>query len=275
MTNKERMAEFEVKISAKIDQYNNLMKDGTQLQLTAIEEELKTLEADYKALAEIEMFGTLADMESALKTLNFETIVHKRTVREGVFCGYEKANKTVQIDLYKFAKYKGYNTDWFYELQALNKRLTLKVALSLGLSTDQIRKINDSYSMERYAEDIDLGKTPDSDTQCVKHMQKIFDLLDAGAGKVNSHDLGYVLACYTKKSRESLKVRCSNHKLLQSIMTDVYHRVLTNGKYDIEYKTKKDVVTTPDPTPETKTTKTKKAKADKEVKVAKEITQQA
>lgn len=268
MTNKERMAEFEKKISDKINEYNGLMQKGTQAELTKIEDAIKTLEKDYRALAEVECFSNLPDMGAAIRKLNFDVITHKRITNEGVFEGYEKTDKTVQIDLYKYANYKGYNIDWYYDLQALNKRLTLRVALSLGLNTNQILSINDSYSMERLAEEIDLGKTPTSDTQCVKHMQKIFDSLDAGTGKVNSHDLGYVLACYSKKSRESLRVRCSNHKLLQSILTDVYHRVLTDGKYDIEYKTKKDVTPTPDPS-ESKTKKDK-TKADAEVKVTKE-----
>lgn len=268
MTNKERMAEFEKNIGNKIDQYNALMKDGTRLQLDTIEEELKSLERDYRALAEIEVFNNLEDMDSALKMLNFETVTHKRITKEGIFCGYEKIKKAVQIDIYKFARHKGYNTDWFYELQALNKRLTLKVALNLGLTTEQIRKINDSYSMECLAEDIDLGKTPDSDTQCVKHMQKIFDMLGDVSGKINSHDLGYVLACYTKKSRESLKVRCSNHKLLQTIITDVFHRVVTNGKYDIEYKAKEVTA----PVEEVPKAEKKTKKEVKEVKVSKEKT---
>ena len=91
--------------------------------------------------------------------------------------------------------------------------------------------------MDKLAAEIELGKTPTSDTQVVKHMQKVLDTLSPDEGKVNGHDLAYVLSCYTKKNNKTaLRVVCSKHTILQSLLMDVFHRVVTNGVYSVDYK---------------------------------------
>ena len=123
------------------------------------------------------------------------------------------------------------------ELQSLNKRLTVKVARSLGVGPTELRKINDSYTMSELAKEIELGKTPDSNSQVIKHMQKVLDLLDEGCGKVNNYDLGYVMSTYTKRnSKRALSVSCSKHTVLQTILLDVFHRVATGKEYSVDYK---------------------------------------
>lgn len=68
-------------------------------------------------------------------------------------------------------------------------------------------------------------------------MQRVMDLLSPGEGKVNGHDLGYVMACYTKRNnRAALRVQCSKHTLLMSLMGDVFYRIATKGVYGVDYK---------------------------------------
>ena len=184
--------------------------------------------------------------------------------------GVEKSERMVQIDLRKFCEYKSLDMGWFYEMQALNKRLTLKAATELGVSAKDMKSIDDSYSMDKLAAEIDLGKTPTSDTQCVKHIQKVLDSLSEGEGRVNSHDLAYIWLCYAKKNNKTaLRVICSKHTILQSLLMDVFHRVVTNGTYGVDHKRTSNVAE--GSAPKTETAKQSKPKASKKAAEAETV----
>jgi len=222
---------------AKIADINAICTKGTNAEIEGKLAQLKEIEADYRNVLEREVFGSLMDVHEALEKHHFMTISHKVVREEGVMTGVEKTDRMVQVDLKKFCEAKGFELDWYYELQSLNKRLTLRVMEALGCSEKERRAIDDSYNMEKLAKEIDLGKTPTSDTQCVKHMQKVLDLLSEGEGRVTNHDLKYIMLLYAKKdNKTALKVVCSKHSFLQSLLTDVFHRVVVNGSYTVDYK---------------------------------------
>lgn len=221
----------------KISEVNKVCLNGTNAEVEGKLNELTNIEKEFRAIRQSEVFAGLLDVHQALELHHFETISHRKVSTDGQMTGVEKTMKDVQIDLRRFCEVKGFDLGWYYEMQALNKRLTLKIATDLGIGTTEIRKINDSYNMEKLAEQIDLGKTPTSNTQIVKHMQKVLDTLSPDEGRVNSYDLAYVLACYTKRNNKaSLRVTCSKHDFLQSLLTDVFHRVVTDGVYSVDYK---------------------------------------
>lgn len=237
MATKDIKARLLADYEAKIAEVNKICAKGTAAEVEGKLTELKNIENDYRALREKEVFASCADVHEALVQHHFTTISHKKISDDGVMTGVEKSEKMVQIDLRKFCEYKSLDMGWFYEMQALNKRLTLKAATELGVSAKELKSIDDSYSMDKLAAEIDLGKTPTSDTQCVKHMQKVLDSLSEGEGRVNSHDLTYVWLCYAKKNnKNALRVICSKHTILQSLLMDVFHRVVTNGTYGVDHK---------------------------------------
>lgn len=238
--------------------------------------ELNNIEKEYRTIRESEVFAGLADTHQAIELHRFTTIGHKKLIEEGRMTGVEKSERRVQVDLKKFCEVKGFDLGWFYELQALNKRLTLRVAQSIGVTAAEMKRINDSYNMDKLAREVELGKTPTSDTQVVKHMQKVLDMLSPNEGKVNNHDLGYVMSCYTKRNNKAaLRVQCSKHTMLLSLMGDVFYRIATKGVYGVDYKKNGTAVTEPKDekgsAPKSKTgskTRTKKAKAEKPAKVS-------
>lgn len=237
MATKDIKARLLADYEAKIAEVNKICAKGTAAEVEGKLTELKNIENDYRALREKEVFASCADVHEALVQHHFTTISHKKISDDGVMTGVEKSEKMAQIDLRKFCEYKSLDMGWFYEMQALNKRLTLKAATELGVSAKELKSIDDSYSMDKLAAEIDLGKTPTSDTQCVKHMQKVLDSLSEGEGRVNSHDLTYVWLCYAKKNnKNALRVICSKHTILQSLLMDVFHRVVTNGTYGVDHK---------------------------------------
>lgn len=246
MATKNRKAELLKDFDAKIAEVNLACAKGTNADVEGKLSELVNIEKEYRSLRESEVFAGLIDAHQAIELHHFATIGHKKTTDEGRMTGVEKAERTVQIDLKKFCEVKGLDLDWLYELQALNKRLTLRVAEAVGVTADEMKTIDDSYSMDKLAGEIKLGKTPTSDTQVVKHMQKVLDMLSPGEGKVNGHDLGYVMACYTKRNnRSALRVQCSKHTMLLSLMGDVFYRIVTKGVYGVDYKRNASIITEP------------------------------
>ena len=270
MATKDIKARLLADYEAKIAEVNKICAKGTAAEVEGKLTELKNIENDYRALREKEVFASCADVHEALVQHHFTTISHKKISEDGVMTGVEKSERMVQIDLRKFCEYKSLDMGWFYEMQALNKRLTLKAATELGVSAKDMKSIDDSYSMDKLAHEIDLGKTPTSDTQCVKHMQKVLDSLSEGEGRVNSHDLAYIWLCYAKKNNKTaLRVICSKHTILQSLLMDVFHRVVTNGTYGVDHKRTSNVAEGSEL--KTETAKQTKPKASKKVAEAETV----
>lgn len=270
MATKDIKARLLADYEAKIAEVNKICAKGTAAEVEGKLTELKNIENDYRALREKEVFASCADVHEALVQHHFTTISHKKISEDGVMTGVEKSERMVQIDLRKFCEYKSLDMGWFYEMQALNKRLTLKAATELGVSAKDMKSIDDSYSMDKLAHEIDLGKTPTSDTQCVKHIQKVLDSLSEGEGRVNSHDLAYIWLCYAKKNNKTaLRVICSKHTILQSLLMDVFHRVVTNGTYGVDHKRTSNVDEGSEP--KTETAKQTKPKASKKVAEAETV----
>lgn len=256
MATKNRKAELMAAYDEKITEVNKACATNADVEGKLIE--LQNVEKELRTIRESEVFAGLADTHQAIELHHFTTPSHKKLTEEGRTTGVEKAEKTVQVDLKKFCEVKGLDLGWFYELQALNKRLTLRVAQSLGVTAAEMKRINDSYNMDKLAREVELGKTPTSDTQVVKHMQKVLDMLSPNEGKVNGHDLGYVMSCYTKRNNKAaLRVQCSKHTMLLSLMGDVFYRIVTKGVYGVDYKRNGSAATEPNEE------KGSKAKADK------------
>ena len=261
MATKDIKARLLADYEAKIAEVNKVCAKGTNAEVEGKLTELKNIENDFRAVREKEVFAACADIHEALVQHHFTTISHKKITEDGLMTGVEKSERMVQIDLRKFCENRGFDLGWFYEMQALNKRLTLKAATELGVSAKELKAIDDSYSMDKLAAEIDLGKTPTSDTQCVKHMQKVLDSLSEGEGRVNSHDLTYVWLCYAKKNNKTaLRVICSKHTILQSLLMDVFHRVVTGASYGVDHKKVSNVEGS---APKTETPKQSKPKASK------------
>lgn len=92
-------------------------------------------------------------------------------------------------------------------------------------------------------------------------------MLSPGEGRVNGYDLGYLLSCYSKRDKRALlRVQCSKHGVLLSILTDIFYRVSTGGVYGVDYK-RKDITATEskdakDSKPKAKRSSTKKLKVE-------------
>lgn len=255
-------ADFETKVKAINALYLAKAPSST---IDAELVKLKQIEKDYLTVLEKQVFRGLDTAYDALIKFTFDTISHKRVSENGVVTGIEATTKTVQVDLKKFCEYKDLSLDWYYEMQAFNRRLTLRAMLELKVPVKQIEELADCYYMHELARKIELGETPTSNTQCVKHMQKILDMLAPDGerlGHLDNCDLNYILATYTKRSKkELLTVITARHSELQTSLTDAFHRIITNKLYNVSYKRNKSKVTETTATETTETTATETTKA--------------
>lgn len=256
MATMEYKADLVSRFNAQLEKANKVFKSGTPAEFETEVEKLKSVEDQYKNAVEAEFFDSCNDVHDALTKFSFDTITHKKGSN-----GIEKGTKTVPVDLRKFCDRKGFSNEWYYELQRLNKRLTLKVATELGCTSAEIKTIDDSYKMAELLKLSEMGKTPTSNTACIAHMQKVLDTLSEREGKVLNADLAYILFCYAKRDKKGLGVVCSNHKTLQSLMTEVFHRVATGKHYSVDYKGKYKATVKTDET-KTDEVKTEEVKAE-------------
>lgn len=212
---------------------------------------LDTSVKEYNELLAYDVYDVLLKTDSpiveAVKKYEYEGFkvkeIRKTETRKVTNVEIEK--KMRQIDLLKFCEYAKFDTMWEIDCQGFNQLLTLRCGKNLGLSDTELDKIAKSYYMSKVVSDLKLGKTPTSNSQVCKMLQKIIDRIlptDADGKsiyKCNSHDVAYLDACYAKRGKASLSVAMAKHDFLRRLVTDIMHRIVCGKMYTVEYKATK------------------------------------
>lgn len=239
-------------IVKKIDAYNTALKENDAAKANCIEQELRGAEAAYAEVKCVEVFGELAKkenpVEAAVAMHSYLVVSHKVKRDNGVIVGFEIVeDKSRDIDLVKFCEYCRVPTLWKYKVERFNKLLALRLANELKMTKAQIKRLCEKFHMSEQARQLELGETPDSNTQICKRLQEIFDEVlfeDNGKGKntykVNNHDVAYLLSCYSKRGKKTCSVSVAKTAYMHRLLLDVMHRVVTNKVYDLEYRELKD-----------------------------------
>ena len=133
---------------------------------------------------------------------------------------------------------------WYHKVEKFCLLITYKVMKDLGKDT---KKLEETYYIADAAKQIDMGKTPTSNTAILKQLQTIIDGIifedDGGknAYKAISHDAAYIVATMTRRGRESGTVVTPRTNTMHMLVMDVLHRIATDGEYKVEYTTKKQI----------------------------------
>lgn len=260
------LSELRGSIVEQIELFNKSLKESDFSKMAKAEAELKELETQYADLKATEVFDEVGDEENPIKAAIikywYPVLSHKNIREDGKLVKFELIeDKMRQIDLVKLAKYCNIKADWQYAIEKFNQLLTLRAANELKLTKKEIEQICNSFYMNKLSREVELGGTPDSNTQICKQLQKIVDDMvfeDDGKGKnkykVNNHDVAYLLMCYTKKNnKKALTVSTAKHSVVHRLIMDIEHRVILGKVYGLDYKIAKD----------TETTVTKKVEAEK------------
>ena len=245
---KKKISELREEVVAKINEYNEALKENDLAKATRIEQELKETEASYAELKSAEVFTELKEKENpvreAITTHSYLVISHKTLREDGVVKGFEIIeDKVRQIDLVKFCKFCNLDTKWQYNVERFNQLLAMRAANELKMTKAQIKKICDSFYMNDLARQIEMGGTPDSNTAICKQLQQVLDSIlfeNNGKGKnvyrVNNHDVAYLLMCYTKRGKKTLSIAVAKNAYMHRLVMDVAHRIVTGKAYDLEYR---------------------------------------
>ena len=132
----------------------------------------------------------------------------------------------------------GADSKWIYACEKFNFYLTLRAAERVGATVK-----SDAFALQEISKEISLGKNPCSNTQLLKTLQKLVDMmLGEGVGKCTSHDVHYLVDCYANDNKKSKTgITLANHKTLRNYMKKICYRVLTNGTgYDVDQREIKD-----------------------------------
>lgn len=220
--------------------------------LNAAEDKLKELSKEYEAFALQALYAQLdaaADpVLEAIKVFTYGTKKSRPVKSDGIIMSYEIVDATKTINLLAYCKHlKDANTDWQYDVQKLNKSLTLRTAQDLNLPAAKVNEIKTTFAMDSRVAG-DKVEIPTSNGKLVKMVQAIVDQIifkaadgsDVNDYKVTTHDINYLLAVYAQRDKQNvLGVKVSRHKDLTIEIATICHKIVTNGTYDVVYAKKK------------------------------------
>lgn len=250
---KKTLEELLADANAQVVAWNTAMFEKKYDIAREADKSLADLEKEYLVEQQSAVFAALASEENpmlaAIKKLTFTIIKHNdKTDKDRDLTTRELITKDRQIDLLRFDEYCSkankaeiaHDPLWQYKVQCFNQLMCLRSARELKIDP---KAISDSYYIAEKAKEIDMGKTPDSNSSILKALQSCIDAIifvDDGKGKntykASSHDVAYLLMTYTRKGKTALSVATANHSTMRNFVSVICHRVVTGESYTIEYK---------------------------------------
>lgn len=254
MEEKRTLAEVRAEAEAQITAWNTAYFEKKFDAMAAAESKLDEMEKEYIIIAQTELFTELASTEKpmleAIKRLSYTVIGHKdKKDNDSGIITREIVDKDRQIDLLRLdefcakqGKTIAADSKWSHIIQQFNLLMALRAAVDLKLDP---KAVSDSYFMSEKAREINLGKTPTSNTQLLKQLQTCVDAIiyeDGEHGniyKAKSQDVAFLLLIYTKKGKKALSVATAKHAYMRKIITEVCHCIVTGKSYSLEYQEEK------------------------------------
>lgn len=223
--------------------YNEAVLNGDFQKAHELDEPITQAVNEYTHERRVATFEKLANtkdpMLEAVKMLTFDTIRVRETKTEDEKKVPVKVieDTTRPIDLIALNKFVaggiGKDANWLHMVQKFNFFLTAQKCVDLGINP---KTVNDSYSMSEIAKEIDMGKTPTSNTNLLKTLQSVITAMIGEEYKATSHDRNYLTSIYSKKKKQALTVACANHRYLTQYIAEICHRIVTDKGYSVEYK---------------------------------------
>lgn len=241
-------------INGEISRFNMAIIEPTKEENIEVIAEVRVnipdMVKEYASSVKYEKFLELAKSDEPVKSaiVNGDYTVIRVAEEKDEDTGLVAKLKIVEteksIDLLEFDKFCKYGVcavkGWQFKVEKFNQLMCLKAAKELGCDTGVISK---SYYLSKKAEEIKMGKTPTSNNQALKDLQSVIDAIifeDDGSGKNKykavSHDIAYIDKLYVSAGKTACVARASNASYMRKLIRNVVYRILTNGKYSLEYK---------------------------------------
>lgn len=197
--------------------YNKASKDAMFVQLRATEHPLREaiMARDYrtiyaKATIDKELDAQVLEIAPGLREIDLREL-HRKT-KGGI----------------------GEDPEWIATVEALNRLLTMRANLNVGVPADEVAEINDTFAMRKLAADIDLGKTPTSNTQVTKLLNKVvLQMIGEGYHNATNEAANWVLMTMARGKREGHKniLVCPGHAQFTRIIAQVCDHCITGEPF--------------------------------------------
>lgn len=240
-----KKAELREKAEEQVKVYNDAIQNGNYEDAYKADEEITKAVNEYTSIVREECFDECKASENpmleAITRLTFATIGTKDTKKgDEKIPVREVIDKERAIDLLKLHKAVdggiGVDKKWVNIAEKLNFLLTAQKAVDLGVKTDKLKEIHDSYAMSEIAKQIEMGKTPTSKTNLLKTLQTVITAMLGEEVKATSHDVNYLMSVYSRKNRKALTITCANHKYFRGYLAEICNHIVTGNPYEVDYK---------------------------------------
>ena len=243
--------EIREKLEAAVSDYNKALLNKDFNAKTEAETNIKGYVAEYKKAKQDSVLYQLSKeaepMVAAVKMLTYPVLRAKSVKEDGIETGMELVESDARVNLVKVAERAKLPTDWQYQVEKIGLLLSLRAAKELGISVRDLKSMTKDYRMNDLARKVEMGETPDSNTQIVGMIQTVMDRVFPGMGKANSHDAAYMWMAATRAGREAKSIKVCDARLAHNLFADVANRIITKGKYTVDYKKVKATETKTEP----------------------------
>jgi hypothetical protein len=247
MTREEAMVRMEnnkARLDELVRAYNAATQEKRFEDALRIDKDIDTVVGEYAVDAQHAEFERCRESENPMMTaiclLDYTVLAVKdEPIENSELTERKVVEKKKMIDLAKLHKYcKGIGADekWLNYAEKMNFLLTAQKAIDLGIDP---KEINDSYAMADISRDLDMGKTPTSNTNLLRTLNMCVQAMIGDGFSATSHDVKYLLSIYSKHGKKALTVSCSNHAKFRSYLAEICHRIVLDKHYEVEYKAKK------------------------------------
>lgn len=250
------MADALAKLNAAITAYNEAVSKETvdPKALQKASEDLNDSLSEYKTLVKKERIYALLMTENPALSAAQEAVYMTVNVVDDRPDGVKRSDMPIApkklvdvstrydlIDLHKsIVGGIGYDPNWAFMVEKWSYLMALRVASDIGVSADELNRIKASYDISDAAAGLDMGKTPMSNTNLLKTLQKVITAIVGDGYKATSHDIRFACEAFAKHGKDVGTLQVSKVKGCRAIFLDILHHIVTGDEYAITgYKTKK------------------------------------
>lgn len=273
-----KIEELKVEIANLVKEFNDASSSKDLATAKNSRDKIDNLVGEYANAAKVAAFEDIIERANlkigvmfleAVKTLEIEFLTVKITEdKDTKIDEAEIVYKNRRIDPMDVQKHHGTNigaeVGWEHEIDRFGFRLALRAAKMVGMSDANIKKISDSYSMNKLNEQhrAAIAKevnaegnempNPISNTNMTKEMQSVVDKCIGKGYKITVHDVNFMILTMGKIDANNPRaIKMSALKGIRDIFMNVMSNLVEyadakNEKgekvsgYAIGYKTKKE-----------------------------------
>ena len=227
--------------------YNEAIAKNSPIEeVKDIEAKIDKAIADYGVLAKRACFDAIKASDNPMHAACIEmeySVISAKDDKTDFGITRHIVDKTKPIDLEEVNKYChgiGHDADWLIMLESFNYRLAIRTAEYIDAFN--IGELRSTYAIQDIAKEYDLGKDPVSNNSMTTTLKKVITAMlgEEYGSKVLNHDVKFLITAYGSLSKKKVMcIKVSDHKAFRNTIQNMCHRILTDGRYSVEFKAKK------------------------------------